>query len=920
MSTRHRIRLPLYLVPIMFGLCGILISSQFVDDPVVRSLVILFSVSVPLFAVGMLVARLNVSGAQRAALFVGVLLLAVGALVSVALLGDQVIQPPLDSPMPPWAKQVGRWLGISSLIVGLFAIVFILSRREEQIEVIGEQFRYLADHMTEGFILTGADGTITLVNDALLKMTGLPADELIGKSEGELAERYKLDPLLSRVAHRSQGVASEYRLPWVRDGKELQLWINGTPLFDSRGRFAGSLATIRDVTEQHQMSKRLERYAQGLQDLVEDRTEKLYQSRQRLQDLLFHMNEAFVTLDREYRITFANERFCDLVGIADADSVLRRDLFEFVESSDRGRMLELFPPRGSSEVKRPPHELTLRTVAGAPLHVVASTAAVEPAPDAEDRYSLVMTDIGELKRMQRQLEARAAELEEANAELRMLDRAKDNFLSTVSHELRTPLSTVRGYTEMLESGTLGELQAQQANSLKVMSRNLERLGGLIDEIIEFSRMQVRGVVLHQTLFSGEKFLAECAASLAPQAQLRDLHIRVHASPDAALLWGDRHRLIQAMTILLSNSVKFCNPGDIITLTSERRAGGIIAIGVSDTGIGIDPSVQRRVFDKFYQADNSRSRRYEGAGIGLAIAKAIAEAHGGHIDLQSAPGKGSTFTIILTQASFAAADPGDLPTVASEKRILLAVADGEFAAGLRGVLESAGLSVSVVTTGMACIRAANQDAPGIILMDDLLPDIGGVEAIARLQDGGSLENVSVLLMAGDDLLPGRDDPNIQSVASYLMKPFTAEELLVALSHTLNIPVQQPSRTLRKKLRKASTPTALVLSTDRELLDWAGSALRARQMRCVAVQSPEEARDAATKHNIQAVAVEADTAESATLDFLHCAREIASEHGAQLTILKSDEDSGSRVDGERVIGLPCTARELAEALSISGEVVA
>jgi PAS domain S-box-containing protein len=920
MAARHRFRLPIYLIPIMFGLCGVLISAQIVDNPTLKNVVLLFSLSVPVFAVGMLVSKLNVSRVQRAALIIGVILLALGALVTIAQIGNEGVDYDEDSAMPRWAELVGRWLGISSLIVGLFAIVYILTRREEQIEVVAEQFRYLADHMSEGFILTSAEGTISLVNGALLQLTGLKAEELIGKSGRELAAHYQLETMLSHMAQRPQEVASEYRLPWKRDGIELQLWVNGTPLFDSSGRFAGTLATVRDVTEQHQMSKRLERYAQGLQELVEDRTEKLYQSRQRLRDLLLHMNEAFVTVDREYRVTFANDRFCELLGVK-AESVLRRDLFEFVESSERGRLLELFSTPAPNEGARPQQEVTLRTFEGTSLHVVASASAVESAPGVDDRYSLVMTDIRELKRMQRQLEARAAELEEANAELRMLDRAKDTFLSTVSHELRTPLSTVRGYTEMLDTGTLGELQTQQSNALKVMSRNLDRLGTLIDEIIEFSRMEVRGLSLHQTLFSGEKFLAECAASMAPQAQLRDLHIRVQASPDAAIFWGDRHRLLQAIAILLSNSVKFCNPGDIITLSSERRAGGIIAIGVSDTGIGIDPSVQRRVFDKFYQADNSLARRYEGAGIGLAIAKTIAEAHGGHIDLQSEPGKGSTFTIILAQASFLPTDPEDLPKVSSGQKILLAVSEQEFADGLREVLVTGGHSVSVVTSGMACIRSLKESKPGLLLIDDVLPDLGGAATIARLKNELDPDGLRILLMAGDDQLPGWDAPDIQRLASSLMKPFTAEELLVAVALSLDIPLQQTSRLSRKKLRKASTPTILVLSQDRDLLDWIGSALRARQTRCVCTATADEAQEAASKYNIQAVAVETGTAEANASALLHRAREIASQHGAQIYVLKTEAaETESTEDGFRIVQIPCSARALAEALSISPVVVA
>ncbi len=916
MKRRRHIGLPIYLAPIMFGLLGILVSTQLAENTIISYVVLLTSLSVSLLAIGMLISQLNVSKSQRAILIIGVLLLALGAFLS--RLFDDYRVPVETMFISASALLALRWLGVVSVIMGLFAVIYILMRREEQIEAVGERFRYLADHMSEGFILTAADGTITVVNDALLKMTGMKADELVGKSGAELSEQYKLEPMVSHIAQRPQNAPMEYRFAWQRDGKELELWVSGTPLFDSRGHFTGTLATIRDVTEQHQMSKRLERYAQGLQELVEDRTEKLYQSQQRLRDLLFHMNEAFVTLDRDYHITFANERFCDLLGL-NVDAVAGKDLFEFVESSDRGRLLELFAAPRKQGQEHPQQELALRPPGGGTLYVVASAAAIEPAPGAEDRYSLVMTDVRELKRMQHQIEVRAAELEEANTELRMLDRAKDNFLSTVSHELRTPLATVRGYTEMLESGTLGNLQAQQSNALKVMSRNLERLGTLIDEIIEFSRMEVRGLLLHQTLFSGEKFLNECAATLAPQAQMRDLHIRVIASPDAAILWGDRRRLLQAVTILLSNSVKFCSPGDIITLTTERRAGGIIAIGVSDTGIGIDPSIQRRVFDKFYQADSSLSRRYEGAGIGLAIAKTISEAHGGHIDLQSEPGKGSTFTVILHMASFLPNEPEILPRLNVDRPVLLAVSEPEFAAALSETLQRSGVTTTSVSSGLACIRAVKDAAPSLVLVDDVLPDLGGASTVQRLQQEAEAKDTRILLMAGNDQTRTKDEHELHEIAHALSKPFTAEELLIAVAAALDLP-SLPGVAARRTLRKASAPAVLVVSRDRELLDWVGSALRARQTRCIGASTIEDARSAARKYNIQTVAVEADTAGRDAHALLEQAQQIASEQGAQFAELKSAGASSNGPNGHRIVHVPCTSQELLQALSISGTFVA
>lgn len=916
MAVQRGVRLPIYMVPIMLGLCGILFASRLEDSPILKFSILLLSVGGPMFAVGMLLAGLSANRFERVSLIIGVLLLALGALVTIAEFSSTMDQITDFSQV---TLNAYRWLGISSLVVGLFAIVFILARREEAIEEVAERFRYLANHMSEGFILTSADGTVTLVNDALLQMTGLEYSDLIGKDGRKLAMFYELEPMLRHLDQRPKGIASEYHVTWRRNGIERQLWVNGTPLFDSRGRFTGALATVRDVTEQHQMSKRLERYTQGLQELVESQTEKLHQSRQRLSDLLFHMNEAFVTVNEAYRVKFANQRFCELIGEPE-DNVVGRDLFEFIEPAARGRLLDLFAAPAPDRQSHASHELPLRGKDGVEVAVVVSIASIEPSPDAEDRYSLVMTDIRELKRMQHQLELRAAELEQVNAELRMLDRAKDNFLSTVTHELRTPLSTIRGYVEMLESEGLGELTAQQQNALKVMTRNIERLGTLIDEIIEFSRMAVQGISLHLTLLSSRRLLHECAQSMEPQLNARDIHLTVNASPEAELIWGDRRRLVQILSILLSNAVKFCNPGDMVKLSVERRVGSTVAVSVADTGIGIDPVVQKRVFDKFYQADSSLSRRYEGAGIGLSIAKTIAEAHGGHIDLQSEPGHGSTFTVILPQACFLPADPDSRNAVGDSRHVLVCVAELEFASALRSTLSDRGFTVTVASSGLACVREFKQKRPDVVVLDDVLPDLDGLATLRRLQSEISDELSPVVLMAGTEPARRSEESIDNERVHVLFKPFSADELVDTIGRSIDLPLAENGDAASKPSRRAVASVVVTISQDEDLTEWVSAALRARKIRCVPAAGVSEAQAVVSHMTPRAIIVEPGSAYAGAEEVYRGARLMAEQLGVPLVVLSTGDPVALYTHEGRILRLPCSTRELMVALSISTPVVA
>lgn len=334
---RVRPRLPYYLIPIIVGMSGLLFAQQ-LDEPVMFVTVLLLSVASGVFAGGNLLARLRSQGYERYILVGGIIFLMLGAMVTAVDLSERMGQALAG--VPPSVGLLSRWLGMISLLVGVCGVLFTVVRREEAVEELVEQFRHLAEHMSEGFVFSTPNGVIILVNKAFLKLTGLSEKEVLGKESRELATRLQLEPMLSHLDHRAKGLASEYRLTWRvprPDGhgdQEREFLVSGTPVFDRRGWLAGTLATFRDMTEQFELSERLEQYTHGLERLVQERTAQLHQSEERLRNLLVHMNEGFLTTDAAFRIRFANERFCRMIQ-RNPDEVVGRDVFDFAETMSR---------------------------------------------------------------------------------------------------------------------------------------------------------------------------------------------------------------------------------------------------------------------------------------------------------------------------------------------------------------------------------------------------------------------------------------------------------------------------------------------------------------------------------------------------------------------------------------------------------
>ena len=243
----------------------------------------------------------------------------------------------------------------------------------------------------------------------------------------------------------------------------------------------------------------------------------------------------------------------------------------------------------------------------------------------------------------------AKRLEQLNAELDAAMKSKDQFLSNVSHELRTPLNSIIGFTDLLLTEDLGaSLSAQQRDFLETVARNGKQLLELINELLDLQRIGAGRMELKSEVFELAALLSEAADTVHAQIQKHGHSLVLTPPPKDLRVQGDRGRVRQILLNLLSNAIKFTPDGGRITLVASADNGDEAEISVTDTGIGIAPEDQVKLFKEFSQLDASAKRKYEGTGLGLALSRRLVEMQGGEIGVESEMGKGSTFWFTLPQ--------------------------------------------------------------------------------------------------------------------------------------------------------------------------------------------------------------------------------------------------------------------------------
>ncbi len=334
-----------------------------------------------------------------------------------------------------------------------------------------------------------------------------------------------------------------------------------------------------------------------------------------------------------------------------------------------------------------------------------------------------------------------------------IERMKDEFVSTVSHELRTPLTSIRGALGLLSGGLLGNVTERGQRMLNIAVTSTDRLVRLINDILDLERISLGRVQLNRKVISAATLMRDAADVVQTVADRAGVTLEV--ATDSTPLWVDSDRIVQTLTNLIGNAVKFSPRGSAVRVSGHAdEQGDAFVFTVSDDGRGIPTEKLQTIFERFQQVDASDSRDKGGSGLGLAICRSIVSAHAGTIWAASRLGEGSAFHFTVPLHIPASEDecitPAATPSPAGDSPVLLVEDDDDLARVVVASLESRGIHTIVAVTGAEAIAACANREPSAMILDVGLPEGDGFAVVEWLRGQPALRRMPLLVYSASDL--------------------------------------------------------------------------------------------------------------------------------------------------------------------------
>ncbi len=572
------------------------------------------------------------------------------------------------------------------------------------------------------------------------------------------------------------------------DGTSFPAHVRGQALRDEAGQIIALSGTVQDTTERHEERARLGALADNLPGSA-----------------IYRVEEG---ADRTLRVAYISNSIHELIGVpANAILASRDGLLSVIHPTDRAAYeAALANSRRDLAVM----DISLRVVTRDGRDIwVHMRAAPRRSPDGHLLWDGLIRDTTQEREV-------AEALRQAKETAEAAERSKSSFLAMMSHEIRTPMNTVLGMTRLV---LRTELPAKQRNYLEKVNASAQSLLGIIDDILDFSRLEAGRLPMEDTAFSLDAVLEQVFAVTAMRAEEKGLEIAYRLAPDTPRhLLGDAFRLGQILTNLVSNAVKFTTTGEVMLSVSrveEPATGPTLRFAVRDTGIGLSEAQVANLFKPFVQADADTARRFGGTGLGLAICRLLVEQMGGRIWVESTPGKGSVFLFTIparptgeaASAPLAQDTPGTSPLTGCR---LLVVEDN---LGARDILLDMARGFGMAATGASGGRAAlallieaadRGEAFDIVLTDWRMPDLDGIEVARMIRAEPRLQHLPAVLMvtafAREEVAQSVDLLGLQGL---LIKPITESAFLDTfvgiLDPGLSIPASPPTAGVPDALR-------------------------------------------------------------------------------------------------------------------------
>lgn len=640
---------------------------------------------------------------------------------------------------------------------------------ERRLRESEERYAVTLSSIGDGVIATDSEGRITFINPAGERFTGWPRAEALGRALCDVFH------LTDEPADAPPARGPRRTLLVERDGRQVPVESSGSPIVDDKQEVIGAVLVFRDITERRRAEE----------------AEILRETNARFERAMCGSNVGVWEIDMpdgDYRNGIA--RFSNIwewLGYTDKAPLLNYDDYMSVVHPEERAATEaamtrfLAHPDGVFEIE---NRLLHRD--GSDRKVLVRGTARRDASGKPVRFVGSLVDITALKHAEQELRESEERFRMAKEAAEAANQAKDQFLANISHELRTPLNGILGYAQILRRDD--GLNARQLASLGVIEQSGEHLLMLINDLLDFARigagkleLQVRDVPLLP-------FLDVIAEIVGVRAQQKGLVLNYRAAANLpTAISVDEKRLRQVLLNLLANAVKFTDHGEV-TLAITQIWPGRLRFEVRDTGIGIGADRLDAIFQPFEQAGEF-TRRSGGAGLGLAISRQLVRMMGGDIRVTSSLGGGSTFWFELdAPASTVAPVPLVMPVgvtryVGRERHILVLDDVAANRVLLVDTLERSGFRVSQGADGSEGLDKAHAHRPDLIVLDTVMPVMGGIDMLRHIRRSELLRDVPVIAVSAD-ASRANAHANLEAGANvFLEKPINLHSLLKEITALL-----------------------------------------------------------------------------------------------------------------------------------------